>query len=1246
MTEEQEKQLKMYDSLKEVLNRTQSNLRTKAEVVLKSVENNKINTLPAITNYSQQSTTHAGMVGSGAYYPADVNQTLAARVDAIQRSYAPSHSNPHSQLDMDPHYKYHSTPATHHDGGNFDFDSASVGIVSPQRSGKSMRRQHRPVMQRMHEAKEAELLSQPHRSDARQYINGKYGFARSRSSSSLHNNTQQRHRRPIGRYGHASGTIARSRPSAAPKILPKLYRKDPKAFPLITPDDAREGILKLVNKGMIPSFVDVGPAFNDQAPLRQKAATFHNFNDQFQKTASFVAPHSFNLSNVKLDLAETLFDQEQHAEDMARRSQNALAGTPEQLLLQGPEDHHDNHDTHTHTDFPFDPTDTAQTFITAAGLDMEGLPYDDNNNNVNIPHSHALVSSGSRNYSASPVQLAPTKIPLPVTNFAVDFPGAPQAAQRSAYDEDQERKIRDYDELLDTYSLHQFVIRKGKTLSSTPEFLSFRRKYAYMWGQVENIIRLLEDFMINYSINLAYVNGQKVVALAEDDLHKPQLTELLDCLENVDKVSILMKIPGQRYIGDDGPDAAATKLAATYKMHRQRQLYLQHRHRCALARMIQAAWSRYITLQKTRQEIARRWQVKLAGWRLMWGKWKNNWSSFSSRERVIIHLPSLSLQSYQRENMFNFPLRQNSQMSRLCGVKDPNVHVLYISPYELNTDIHHYYLKLLEVGGVTDAMDRIKVMVPENYTRFPEHFSLAKLALYSPKLIKKIRQFIRGRPACIVPMELGPEDLQLAVELNLPLMSAEPDVANLFSSKSGAKRIFQAAHIAVPPGAHDVYDEEDFYNYFAKLIVDNIEVSRWVFKIDNEFGGRGIAYCDPGHLKSVNALRRDKEMHPQRWGLPEIMSEAHERVLRGLKKSIATSATVAFPNAYRSNHPSISPWDMYARAFFRVGGVIEACPQYVIGSPSANLYIEPDGTVTVTSTHDQLFSSPYIYAGATFPSAAPADLLHEAAVRIGRVCYKEKIVGYLGVDFVVYLNPATEEANIWAVDLNIRMTSTQATFNLFDFLMGGTYHKTLKHQAARQGLAGDGGSSVDGHGNEVFQNFNRASYMVTKPEKKKKRRGSRRGSRAGLSSRGDDGMSVVSGSSFRSDGSFVDGGLIERTYTVVDYIYQPNLSSLQFGSFFNMCRLKGVSFDLRSRAGTAFLMSDSLAAGTLGLLCVGENLLNSLEALVNGLSFLVEQAGSLKLGSHVYREESNLNEIIIAAKALLKAQTDAANQDV
>jgi hypothetical protein len=46
----------------------------------------------------------------------------------------------------------------------------------------------------------------------------------------------------------------------------------------------------------------------------------------------------------------------------------------------------------------------------------------------------------------------------------------------------------------------------------------------------------------------------------------------------------------------------------------------------------------------------------------------------------------------------------------------------------------------------------------------------------------------------------------------------------------------------------------------------NMEVQRWIFKMDAEFGGRGTAYCDVCHLGCHGrALQEYRRLGPVLW---------------------------------------------------------------------------------------------------------------------------------------------------------------------------------------------------------------------------------------------------------------------------------------------------------------------------------------------------------------------------------------------
>jgi IQ domain-containing protein H len=69
-------------------------------------------------------------------------------------------------------------------------------------------------------------------------------------------------------------------------------------------------------------------------------------------------------------------------------------------------------------------------------------------------------------------------------------------------------QARGYNELMDEYSLHQLMFRKGKLIDQTPEFVSFRRTYIDKWGPVSFIIMNFEKLFTDYNVSLAYVDGR------------------------------------------------------------------------------------------------------------------------------------------------------------------------------------------------------------------------------------------------------------------------------------------------------------------------------------------------------------------------------------------------------------------------------------------------------------------------------------------------------------------------------------------------------------------------------------------------------------------------------------------------------------------------------------------------------------------------------------------------------------------
>ena len=156
--------------------------------------------------------------------------------------------------------------------------------------------------------------------------------------------------------------------------------------------------------------------------------------------------------------------------------------------------------------------------------------------------------------------------------------------------------------------------------------------------------------------------------------------------------------------------------------------------------------------------------------------------------------------------------------------------------------------------------------------------------------------------------------------------------------------------------AYDIQDRTEFELALARLIVNNLDVNIWIFKIDDEHGARGHASLQVETLKTIVELRRRKV---------KMSEEIVNRLQQTLSKVLPKKVKLAHPTLYTGG------WEQYITQFCKVGGVIECAPPLCsmnqLNFPSVSFLIEPDGFVKLIGSCDKFQGAEMVNVGCFSP---------------------------------------------------------------------------------------------------------------------------------------------------------------------------------------------------------------------------------------------------------------------------------------
>lgn len=125
--------------------------------------------------------------------------------------------------------------------------------------------------------------------------------------------------------------------------------------------------------------------------------------------------------------------------------------------------------------------------------------------------------------------------------------------------------------------------------------------------------------------------------------------------------------------------------------------------------------------------------------------------------------------------------------------------------------------------------------------------------------------------------------------------------------------MFNGCEVPTAPGAYEIYEEKEFVNTLAILILNNIRIDTWLFKIDDESDSRGIAYFEVDSLPFLKGLRKTTHAIA-------IDQQLLYKLQALLTESLPRKVKLAVPTLYLYGYKE------YMQLFVMKGGIIEASP--------------------------------------------------------------------------------------------------------------------------------------------------------------------------------------------------------------------------------------------------------------------------------------------------------------------------------
>ncbi|ORZ38273.1 hypothetical protein BCR44DRAFT_60006 [Catenaria anguillulae PL171] len=341
-------------------------------------------------------------------------------------------------------------------------------------------------------------------------------------------------------------------------------------------------------------------------------------------------------------------------------------------------------------------------------------------------------------------------------------------------------------------------------------------------------------------------------------------------------------------MGLDGHWAAIVKIQATWRMAMQRKKYMETCVSKTAAKVILEFRRKCLARAKFYERVLKQLEAHTSTVSLLRTTLVSTYASLhpSAAWHVHIHLPSASLPDRVRFMMKDVTPYQTYHAGRLACALGDRARVVYISPVANDPLVHVAMRYLARSTRYPRAVNRTQVLVPEVLAHVPLRAPLSLSAYASAGLLKKVKETLGGLGpregvlAVMVPYLVDAYDVRVASLMGVPMLALGVGRQEYFASRVGYFELMAAVdkremEVAAKCSDTDVAasvpatvvrgpldgprgvklspnwsathkhvlgieDEARVWIELAGLVLAHPKIARWMLKIRDEFGRRGV----------------------------------------------------------------------------------------------------------------------------------------------------------------------------------------------------------------------------------------------------------------------------------------------------------------------------------------------------------------------------------------------------------------------